>query len=55
MPPKVFTSGALGLIGSVLNDRFRAAGAEVRGVHVRADPALGVVAGAIERSEGLVE
>jgi nucleoside-diphosphate-sugar epimerase len=44
---KVFISGALGFIGSVLADRYRAEGAEVRGVDVRADPALGVVAGDI--------
>jgi nucleoside-diphosphate-sugar epimerase len=44
---KVFISGALGFIGSVLADRYRAEGAEVRGVDVRADSALGVVAGDI--------
>jgi nucleoside-diphosphate-sugar epimerase len=47
MASKVFISGALGFIGSVLADRYRASGAEVRGVDVRADPALGVVAGDI--------
>jgi nucleoside-diphosphate-sugar epimerase len=47
MPSKVFISGALGFIGTVLADRYRAEGAEVRGVDVRADPALGVVAGDI--------
>src|SRR3954454_11661744 len=45
MPSKVFISGALGFIGSVLADRYRAEGAEVRGVDVRADETLGVVAG----------
>src|SRR3954468_13512103 len=47
VPSKVFISGALGFIGSVLADRYRAAGVEVRGVDLRADPALGVVAGDI--------
>jgi nucleoside-diphosphate-sugar epimerase len=47
MPSKVFISGALGFIGTVLADRYRAEGAEVRGVDVRADPSLGVVAGDI--------
>jgi nucleoside-diphosphate-sugar epimerase len=42
---KVFISGALGFIGSVLAERYRKQGMEVRGVDVRADPALGVVAG----------
>jgi nucleoside-diphosphate-sugar epimerase len=45
MASKVFISGALGFIGSVLADRYREQGVEVRGVDVRADPALGVVAG----------
>jgi nucleoside-diphosphate-sugar epimerase len=47
MPSKVFISGALGFIGSVLAERYRSDGAEIRGVDVRADPALGVVAGDI--------
>jgi nucleoside-diphosphate-sugar epimerase len=47
VPSKVFISGALGFIGSVLAERYRKSGAEVRGVDVRADPALGVVAGDI--------
>jgi len=45
MPSKVFISGALGFIGSVLASRYRDEGAEVRGVDMRADPELGVVAG----------
>jgi nucleoside-diphosphate-sugar epimerase len=49
MPSKVFISGALGFIGSVLAERYRNEGAEVRGVDVRADPALGVVAGDIAK------
>jgi nucleoside-diphosphate-sugar epimerase len=44
---KVFISGALGFIGSVLADRYREHGAEVRGVDLRAEPGLGVVAGDI--------
>lgn len=47
MASKVFISGALGFIGSVLAERYRAQGAEVRGVDMRADAALGVVAGDI--------
>jgi nucleoside-diphosphate-sugar epimerase len=47
VPSKVFISGALGFIGSVLADHYRAEGAEVRGVDVRADRSLGVVAGDI--------
>jgi nucleoside-diphosphate-sugar epimerase len=47
MPSKVFISGALGLIGSVLAERYREQGLEVRGVDLRADPARGVVAGDI--------
>src|SRR3954452_25155597 len=44
---KVFISGALGFIGSVLAERYREQGVEVRGVDIRADSALGVVAGDI--------
>src|SRR3954451_9238532 len=47
MPSKVFICGALGFIGSVLAERYRSEGAEVRGVDVRAEPSLGVVAGDI--------
>src|SRR5512133_3973863 len=50
VPSKVFISGALGFIGSVLADRYRSGGAEVRGVDVRADPARGVVAGDISQA-----
>jgi len=42
---RAFVTGALGFIGGALASRLRAAGVEVRGVDVRADPALGVVAG----------
>jgi nucleoside-diphosphate-sugar epimerase len=44
-PRTVFITGALGLIGRRLAERYREAGAEVRGMDVRADPAAGVVAG----------
>ena len=44
-PERVFITGALGFIGRRLADRYRAAGSEVAGMDVRADPALGVVAG----------
>jgi nucleoside-diphosphate-sugar epimerase len=47
VPSKVFISGALGFIGSVLADRYRDLGSEVRGVDLRAEPSLGVVAGDI--------
>jgi nucleoside-diphosphate-sugar epimerase len=47
VPSKVFISGALGFIGSVLADRYRKAGVDVRGVDVRADPEKGVVQGDI--------
>jgi nucleoside-diphosphate-sugar epimerase len=42
---RVFITGALGFIGRALAERLRSDGAEVLGVDVRADPALGVVAG----------
>jgi nucleoside-diphosphate-sugar epimerase len=50
MPSKVFISGALGFIGSVVADRYRELGAEVRGVDLRADPARGIVAGDIAQA-----
>ena len=46
-PSRVFVTGALGFIGRTLSDHFTAAGAEVRGVDVTADPVRGVVAGDI--------
>jgi nucleoside-diphosphate-sugar epimerase len=45
VPGRVFITGALGFIGRHLVERYRAAGAEVAGMDVRAEPALGVVAG----------
>jgi nucleoside-diphosphate-sugar epimerase len=45
MAARVFISGASGFIGSVLADRYRSQGTEVRGVDLRADPERGVVEG----------
>ena len=44
-PGPVFITGALGFIGRRLAERFRELGTEVRGVDLRADPGLDVVAG----------
>ncbi len=44
-PRRAFITGASGFIGRALAERLRAAGAEVRGVDVVADPSAGVVAG----------
>jgi nucleoside-diphosphate-sugar epimerase len=52
VPSKVFISGALGFIGTVLADHYRESGIEVRGVDVRAEPALGVVQGDIAEEGG---
>jgi nucleoside-diphosphate-sugar epimerase len=41
----VFITGALGFIGRRLADRYRAAGSDVAGIDVRAEPEQGVVAG----------
>jgi len=52
VPERVFITGALGLIGRRLAERYREAGSDVAGVDVRADPELGVVAGDLtERGE----
>src|SRR5687767_4131822 len=48
-PERVFITGALGFIGRRLMERYRAAGAEVAGMDVRADDELGVVAGDLTR------
>ena len=45
-------TGALGFIGRAVADLYRGRGCEVRGVDVRADPALGVVAGDIAEPGG---
>lgn len=42
---RVFITGAAGFIGRTLADRYRARGAEVRGVDAHDDPAQGIVAG----------
>jgi nucleoside-diphosphate-sugar epimerase len=44
-PARVFITGASGFIGRRLMERYRELGSEVRGVDVRADPELDVVAG----------
>jgi nucleoside-diphosphate-sugar epimerase len=49
VPERVFITGALGFIGRALADRYRAGGAEIRGVDVRADPERGVVQGDVSR------
>lgn len=49
-PRRVFLTGALGFIGRTLADRYRAEGAEVRGVDLAADPDRGVVAGDVTRA-----
>jgi nucleoside-diphosphate-sugar epimerase len=45
IPRRVFITGALGLIGRRLAERYRDSGAEVSGVDIRPEPELGVVAG----------
>jgi nucleoside-diphosphate-sugar epimerase len=42
---RVFVTGALGFIGRAVAERFRAGRADVAGVDLAAEPALGVVAG----------
>ncbi len=44
-PSRVFITGASGFIGRALAERYRQAGAEVRGMDMVADPAADVVAG----------
>ncbi|MBA2349602.1 MAG: NAD-dependent epimerase/dehydratase family protein, partial [Solirubrobacterales bacterium] len=44
-PRRVFITGASGFIGRALAEHYRQAGAQVRGMDLRADPAAGVVAG----------
>jgi nucleoside-diphosphate-sugar epimerase len=46
---RVFITGALGFIAQRLADHYRANGAEVRGMDVRADPAQDVVAGDVSQ------
>jgi nucleoside-diphosphate-sugar epimerase len=47
----VFITGASGFIGRALAERFRAMGATVRGMDLKADPANDVVAGDLTRPE----
>lgn len=44
-PSRVFITGASGFIGRALGEHYRAAGAEVRGMDLVADPARDIVAG----------
>ncbi|MBF7729094.1 NAD-dependent epimerase/dehydratase family protein [Pseudomonas sp. N040] len=44
-PQSVFITGASGFIGRALGERYRALGAEVRGMDLRADKQNGIVAG----------
>lgn len=46
-PRRVLVTGALGFIGRAVTDMLRTQGCEVVGVDIKADPALGVVAGDI--------
>ncbi|MBI4790153.1 MAG: NAD-dependent epimerase/dehydratase family protein [Chloroflexi bacterium] len=48
---QVFITGAQGFMGRALAARYRALGAEVRGLDVRADAAANVVAGDVTRPE----
>lgn len=48
----VFVTGANGFMGRALVDRYRAAGAEVRGIDVVADPDRGIVGGDINEPAG---
>ncbi len=45
IPASVFITGANGFIGKALGDRYRALGADVRGMDIRADPENNVIAG----------
>lgn len=49
VPRSVFITGASGFIGQALVRRYRALGAEVRGMDLRADPANNIVAGDLTR------
>jgi len=51
VPRSVFITGANGFIGHALAKRYRALGAEVRGMDLRADPANAVVAGDLTRPQ----
>jgi nucleoside-diphosphate-sugar epimerase len=49
-PVRVFITGASGFIGRALHDRYVAAGNEVSGCDLAADPARGVVAGDVAQA-----
>ena len=51
VPRSVFITGANGFIGRALGDRYRALGAEVRGMDLRADSAKNVVAGDLTKPD----
>ncbi|ANY87797.1 MULTISPECIES: NAD-dependent epimerase/dehydratase family protein [Pseudomonas] len=55
VPRSVFITGASGFIGQALASRYRALGATVRGMDLRADPANDVVAGDLTRPEQWAE
>ncbi|WP_206617419.1 NAD-dependent epimerase/dehydratase family protein [Pseudomonas alkylphenolica] len=55
VPRSVFITGASGFIGQALARRYRALGAEVRGMDLRADPANNVVAGDLTRPQQWAE
>ena len=55
VPKSVFITGASGFIGRALAERYRALGAEVRGMDLRADPANNVVAGDLVRPRAWAE
>lgn len=55
VPRSVFITGASGFIGQALARRYRALGAEVRGMDLRADPAHNVVAGDLTRPQHWAE
>ncbi|MEL7450052.1 MAG: NAD-dependent epimerase/dehydratase family protein [Pseudomonadota bacterium] len=51
-PDKVFITGALGFIGQALMERYRALGAEVCGMDLKADAEQSVVAGDLAEPQG---
>ncbi|MDN7139873.1 NAD(P)-dependent oxidoreductase [Pseudomonas sp. JQ170] len=55
VPRSVFITGASGFIGQALVKRYRALGAEVRGMDLHADPINNVVAGDLVRPEQWAE
>jgi nucleoside-diphosphate-sugar epimerase len=55
VPASVFITGASGFIGRRLLERYKALGAEVRGMDLHADPANNVIAGDLTRPEQWAE